>query len=89
MSDEQPDIGTPPPATDETAPARRRGISAKEVLGILVAVIAVIFIAENGSRTRIRFVGPQVTTYLWLALLVAAVLGFVAGLLVAWQRARR
>ncbi|HEY5335431.1 MAG TPA: hypothetical protein VIJ71_05355 [Mycobacteriales bacterium] len=63
-------------------------ITPKEIAGIVIAVIAVIFIAENGSKTRIRFVGPQVTTHLWLALLVAAVLGFVAGLLVARQHSR-
>jgi uncharacterized integral membrane protein len=63
-------------------------ITPKEIVGIVIAVIAVIFIAENGRKTQIRFVGPQVTTYLWLALLVAAVLGFVAGLLVARQRSR-
>jgi drug/metabolite transporter (DMT)-like permease len=58
----------------------------QQVLGALLAVVAIVFIAENGRKTKIRFIGPEVTTWLWLALLVAAALGFLAGVLVTRHR---
>ena len=60
--------------------------TAHQILGAVIAIVAVIFIAENGRQTKIRFVGPEATTWLWLALLVAAALGFMVGLLVARHR---
>ena len=60
--------------------------TANQIIGALVAVVAVVFIAENGRKTQIRFVGPEVTAWLWLALLAASVLGFVAGVLVTRHR---
>jgi hypothetical protein len=49
-------------------------------------VLAVVFAAENTRRTRIRFIVPIVTTWVWLALLVALALGFAAGALFVSRR---
>lgn len=65
---------------------RKLNITPREIAGGVLVILAIIFIVENGRKTKIRFVGPEVRTYLWLALLVAAALGFVGGLLVARHR---
>ena len=45
-------------------------------------MLAAIFVFENTEKTEIRFIIPEVTTPLWVALLVALAAGFVAGWLV-------
>lgn len=60
-----------------------RGIAA-----IVLIIVAVIFLAENGRNTKIRFVGPEVSAPLWLALLIAVLLGALAGGLAMWRRDR-
>ncbi len=65
-------------------------ITPQLVAGVVLVVLAVIFIVENGKRASILFIaGPRVHTYLWLALLIAAALGFVGGILVARRQARK
>jgi uncharacterized integral membrane protein len=79
-------------ASSESTERRQKSRpTASQVLGAIIAVVAVVFIAENGRKTKIRFIGPEATTWLWLALLVAAALGFVVGILEArhkrkWER---
>ena len=64
------------------SPQRKRpAITPKQVVGLVIVVLAIVFAAENTRRTRIRFIVPIVTTWVWLALLVALVLGFAAGAL--------
>ncbi|MDP8960958.1 MAG: hypothetical protein M3N32_05000 [Actinomycetota bacterium] len=46
-------------------------------------LVAVIFILQNRSSTTIRFIGPEVTTPLWVALLLSFILGLLAGGLLA------
>ncbi|MFT3900031.1 MAG: DUF1049 domain-containing protein [Gordonia sp. (in: high G+C Gram-positive bacteria)] len=46
---------------------------------ILVAVIAVVFIALNRTHTEINFLFATVDTAKWLALSVAAILGLLVG----------
>jgi drug/metabolite transporter (DMT)-like permease len=76
-------------AEQQEKTGRRFRITPREVAGAFLVILAVVFIAENGRRTKIRFVGPEVTSYLWLALLIAAALGFVAGMTVARSRAKK
>jgi hypothetical protein len=52
----------------------------------VVVVLAIVFAAENTRRTRIRFIVPVITTWVWLALLLALGLGFAAGVLVGRRR---
>jgi uncharacterized integral membrane protein len=84
----QPPLSTSAGEPGAKRAKRRRQITPRDVVGIVVAVLMVIFVVENGHRSTIRFVGPKVHTYLWLALLVAAAFGFVLGFAVAWQRGR-
>lgn len=53
------------------------------ILGIVLGVLALVFVAENTKSTKIRFFIPQVTAPLWMGLLVAALLGVLAGALIA------
>ena len=63
------------------------GLSPRAIAAITAGVLAVIFIVENNHKTKIRFIIPQVNAPLWLALLITAVLGGIAGALL--QRRRR
>ncbi|HVM65910.1 MAG TPA: hypothetical protein VMU14_13680 [Acidimicrobiales bacterium] len=65
---------------------RRQLVTPARVALVVVVVLAIVFAAENTRRTRIRFIVPIVSTWVWLALLVALVLGFAAGLLVGRRR---
>jgi uncharacterized integral membrane protein len=53
------------------------------ILGIVLGVLAFVFVVENTKSTKIRFFIPQVTAPLWMGLLVAALLGVLAGALIA------
>ncbi len=53
------------------------------ILGIVLAVLGFVFVVENTRSTKIRFFVPQVTAPLWMGLLVAVLLGMLAGALIA------
>jgi uncharacterized integral membrane protein len=74
----------------QTSTGSKIKISAKQVAGVVLLVLAVIFIVENGQHAKIRFIaGSRVSAYLWLALLIAAALGFIGGVLVSRARSKR
>jgi uncharacterized integral membrane protein len=64
---------------------RRPGVpfSARQLAGVGLLVVAVIFILQNRRSTTIRFLIPEVTAPLWVALLVSVLLGVLAGGLLA------
>jgi len=53
------------------------------ILGVVLGVLVFVFIVENTRETKIRFFIPQVTAPLWMGLIVAALLGALAGALIA------
>jgi len=53
------------------------------VVGAVAVVLIFVFIVENTRKTKMRFLIPQVTAPLWTALFVAALLGVLAGVLIA------
>jgi uncharacterized integral membrane protein len=53
------------------------------VVGLVLSLLIVVFIAENNRRTKMRFLLPEVTAPLWTALFVAALLGGITGALIA------
>ena len=69
-----------------TPEKRRFTVKPRQVAGLILVVLAVVFAAENTRKTRIRFVIPEFTSPLWLALLVPLVLGFAAGALFVHRR---
>lgn len=68
---------SPSRSTATTSPGRSR-----LVVGVLLAVLAVVFVVENTAPTAIRVLVPVVTMPLWSALALMLVIGFVIGLLV-------
>ena len=55
------------------------------VIGVMLAVLAFVFVVENTKETKIRCFVPQVTAPLWMGLILAALLGALAGGLIAWH----
>ncbi|AWZ08715.1 MULTISPECIES: LapA family protein [unclassified Streptomyces] len=52
----------------------------------VIAVLTLVFIFENTRSTKIRLLIPQVTMPLYVALLIAAVLGGLCGAYLARRR---
>lgn len=63
------------------------------LLALVLAVLLGVFVGENTRGITIRFIVPQVSAPLWVALLLTAVLGALTGGLVTRHvggtRARR
>lgn len=73
-----------------TRPSRgTRHISPKQIIGLIVLAVFIVFIAENTRRVPVRLIGPEVHTSLAVALLISAVLGAAAILLVQQRRRHR
>jgi uncharacterized integral membrane protein len=64
-------------------PDPRTRLNPRLVLGVVLGVLVFVFVVENTRETKIRFFVPQVTAPLWIGLMVAALLGAVAGGLIA------
>ena len=58
-------------------PKGPRRISAREIFAIVLAVLGLVFALENTRRVKVRFIIPQVTTHVWVALLASLVIGGV------------
>ena len=56
------------------------------IAALVLVVLLVVFIFENTRRTKIRFIVPQFTAPLWVALAVATLVGAAAGALAARHR---
>ena len=66
-----------------------KGIPPRVVVAGVLVVLAIIFIAENHQKVRIRLIGPVVEMRLWLALTILFVVGGICGYLLARRRAKR
>ena len=67
----------------------RRTISAGQIGAAVALIVGLVFVFENTRKVPIRFLVPEVTSPLWLALLITFVLGGLTGYLVSRHRARR
>ena len=61
-------------------------LSGRQIVGIVLVVVAVIFILQNRRRTTVRFLIPEVMAPLWVALFVSVLGGIVAGARLAHRR---
>ncbi len=75
--------------SESQEPERRRRISTRQIIGLIFVVLFIVFLLENTAKVQIRFVGPRVHAPLYLALIIAAVLGALATLFIQHRRARR
>ena len=56
------------------------------VLGVVIAVIAVVFVVENRAPAAIRLLIPLVVMPQWAALTIAVLLGIAVGFLLRRRR---
>ncbi len=64
-------------------------VSPRLVAGAVLVVLLIVFVFENTRQTKIRFILPEVTAPLWVALLGAALVGALAGALLTRHRGDR
>ena len=81
----------PPPQQPPYQPPQHHGWrpTPRQVVGIVLLVLALIFIFGNTKTVKVRLIVPDVKLPLFVALLIAAVLGSLVTLLIQWQRRRK
>ena len=67
---------------------KKRAVSVGQLLGGLLFVLVIIFIIENSRKVKIRLIIPQVEAPLYVAILIAAVLGSLITWLLRYRRHR-
>ncbi|MEV5647954.1 hypothetical protein AB0L57_06845 [Nocardia sp. NPDC052254] len=75
-----------------TAPQKRSilaRVSPTQWVALILIVLAVIFVAENRDRVSITLLMIDITSPLWLVLLVLFVVGWIAGVLTVRRRNKR
>lgn len=77
------------PADDLHTGYTREGMSGGAIALVVVGVLLLLFILQNSEKGTINFLFWDATMRTWVALSIAAVLGFVGGYLVARLRRRR
>ena len=83
-----PGQGQPRPHEQPAQPSETKlRFSLGQVLGAILFVLLVIFIVENSSTVEVRIIaGPKVHPPLWVAILIAAVLGALISELLRYRR---
>jgi uncharacterized integral membrane protein len=73
-----------------TQPEQQTGskISAKLIVGIVLAVLALIFIFQNTEKREVSFLFWDISAPTWLWMLIVFVVGVIVGLLVPRFRNR-
>ena len=61
----------------------------RQIAAAVFVVLALVFIFENTKSVKVRLIIPEVTAPLYVALLIAAVLGGLVTLLIQWRRRSR
>jgi uncharacterized integral membrane protein len=67
----------------------KRRISAAMVIWIVVAILAVVFIAQNANDSHVKFLFFDGTMSLWVVILLSIIAGVVLDRLVTWMLRRR
>jgi uncharacterized integral membrane protein len=88
----QPQPGPPsaPQPSQQPAPQPSSAfkITGKQIAAGILGVLALIFILENNTTTRVRLIIPVVHLPLFIALFLSAVLGAAVTFLLMWRRQR-
>lgn len=74
--------------SNSTPPAKSGGVnlSSKQITGIIIGIIALIFVFSNTASVTLSFLFLEITTPGWVMLLILLAAGFAAGFLVARGR---
>jgi uncharacterized integral membrane protein len=67
---------------------RRIKLTPRLTVGIVIAVLALIFIFQNTNRTRVDLLFWHVDRPAWLWLLIVFAAGFIVGSIFPWFRRR-
>jgi uncharacterized integral membrane protein len=68
----------------------RSGVSPTLIAFVVVAVLGLVFILQNGEHAPIRFLFFEASTSVWVAIAIAIGIGIVLDrLLIVWWRRRR
>jgi uncharacterized integral membrane protein len=68
---------------------KQRAVSVGQILAGLLLILVVIFVAENTRKVQVRLIIPEVTTRLFVPILIAAVLGALIAALMRHRRQSR
>jgi len=79
----------PPPPSEPSQPHKPWRPTPRQVSGAILLILAIVFIVENTGKVGVRIIIPKVHVPLFVALLIAALLGSLGTLLVQWHRGRR
>jgi uncharacterized integral membrane protein len=87
----QPGPGAPYPGGPQPGPGVRaqqpkRRVNARVIVGLVLLVLLIVFSVENTRSVKMRVIGPEIHAPLFLALLIAAVVGVLIGLVVRRRR---
>jgi|SRR5579875_2193416 len=77
------------PAAPPQQPARSEpkfAFSVGQILGAILFILVIIFIIENSQTVKIRIIVPVVHAPLYVAILIAAVLGALIAALLRYRR---
>ncbi len=91
MTAQNPDPNWQPqqPPVDRPAKEKRR-FTVGQFVGLLVVIVLIVFIVENTTKVDVRLIGPKVRDIpLYVALIIAALLGSLLTLLIMWRHSRR
>jgi uncharacterized integral membrane protein len=78
--------GGPRPGPGVPARQPKRRVNARVIVGLVLLVLLIVFSAENTRSVRMRVIGPEIHAPLFLALLIAAVVGVLIGLVARRRR---
>ena len=78
--------GGPQPGPGVPARQPKRRVNARVIGGLVLLVLLIVFSVENTRSVRMRVIGPEIHAPLFLALLIAAVVGVLIGLVVRRRR---
>jgi uncharacterized integral membrane protein len=68
----------------------KRQVSPTLIGFVVIAILAIVFIVENGDKVHVRLIIPKVEMPVWVAIAIALVIGAILDrLFQAWWRRRR
>lgn len=70
-------------------PSKPIRIRPKAVVGVVIAVLALVFVFQNTAEGRVDFLFWNITLPTWIWLLVIFAAGVVVGSIFPWLRGRR
>jgi len=85
LADAEGDIMSDP--TNE--PEKGAFFTAKNILAIVIAVAALVFVFSNLAMATLNLFGARITMPGWIWLVVLLAIGFIIGSLFPWFRAKR